>query len=630
MKRCVLLAFKGLLPLVLLLLCQVAALAQCTTVVSTFPYSEDFESNNGGWVPGGTGSDWDWGTPAKRVITGAGSGARCWITAGLLYSGYSNGQNSWLLSPCFDFTGITNPSIRFKVFWETERKYDGGTLEYSTDGGNSWHVVGSAADATTCPGSNWFRTANVTALRTDGWAGNVQPTAPCTGGAGEGSGGWVTASHALDGLGGRANVRLRFRFAAGNQCNNYDGFAIDDIWIGQMPAAANAAFTFSCSTSRTASFQPISATCGNSYTWDFGDPATGASNTSTIINPTHTFSNSGTYNVTLTVRASDGSTASTTQVLRNIEVAPELIRPVTCKGGRDAEMTVRVSPAGTYQYSWSTTPVQTTATATGLSAGSYTVDITAPDACANRTSVTIVDPPPVTHTQTIRDARCNGANGGASITASGGTYPYSFNWTPAVSTDSASNSLAAGAYTVAIRDDRGCTDTARFRIATVNDFTVSIGADTVLCVGETLRLYPGSYSSYTWQNGSTDTSFLVSESGNYSVRVTDAFGCSGSAAMNVTMDCSDVFFPDAFSPNGDGRNDAFGPLGNRGALTGYRLQVYGRWGQLVFSSTNPFEKWDARNVSGGNGSQVFVWVAQYGLVRQPGVVTRKGTVLLVR
>ena len=57
--------------------------AQCASPIATFPYNEDFEITNGAWTPGGTGSDWAWGTPTKPVITGAGSGTKCWVIGGL-------------------------------------------------------------------------------------------------------------------------------------------------------------------------------------------------------------------------------------------------------------------------------------------------------------------------------------------------------------------------------------------------------------------------------------------------------------------------------------------------------------------------------------------------------------------
>src|SRR5687768_11148453 len=98
--------------------------AQCAAPVNSFPYREGFEMNDGGWVPGGTGSDWAWGTPGKPVIGGAGGGAKCWIVGGLSAGPYTNSEASWLQSPCFDLSTLQYPYIEFKVFWETEQQFD--------------------------------------------------------------------------------------------------------------------------------------------------------------------------------------------------------------------------------------------------------------------------------------------------------------------------------------------------------------------------------------------------------------------------------------------------------------------------------------------------------------------------
>ncbi|TCZ73914.1 PKD domain-containing protein [Flaviaesturariibacter aridisoli] len=606
--------------------------AQCTGAISTFPYTADFELTDGGWVTGGNASDWVWGIPHKPVIVGAANGQKCWVTGGLQYTAYNDNENSWLMSPCFDFSSLPHPYVQFQLFWETERKYDGASFEYSTDGGSNWLPLGSQADYQSCPGSNWFNTTSITTLGSDGWSGNVQATAPCSGGAGGGSGRWVPAGHAMPQLAGRSNVRFRFRFAAGSRCNDYDGFAIDDVWIGELqPASAD--YTFSCSASRTGQFTPVTIGCGNSYAWDFGDPSTGAANASNSSNPNHTFSSAGDFQVMLTVTAPGGATSTITKTVRVLDVTAQVVQPVRCPGGQDGSIQVLSTPAGTYTYSWSTTPTQQGATATGLGAGLYTVDIRGTNVCAVRASNSLSDPTPVTHTESVEDARCSGPNGKATIIPAGGTGPYNYNWSPAGPTGSGtSSSLRPGAYTVAIADAYGCADTSRFSIGDDTDLLVTIGHDTVLCAGETLLLQPapGPFSTFQWQDGSSAPAYRVYQTGRYSVQVTDGDGCRNSAALQVTVDCSDVSFPTAFTPNGDGRNDRFGPLGNRGALTDYTLRIYGRWGQLIFETHNPMQSWNGDTLVGKDGSQVYVWAAQYRLVRHDGVQTRKGTVLLMR
>src|SRR6478736_2997677 len=132
------------------------SVAQCGTPISVFPYTEGFEATNGGWTPGGTASDWAWGTPSKPVITGAATGTKCWITGGLTGSSYNNGEASWLQSPCFDFTSLQYPYISINVFWEMERRFDGANLQYSTNLGASWTNVGSVSDPANCLNDQWF------------------------------------------------------------------------------------------------------------------------------------------------------------------------------------------------------------------------------------------------------------------------------------------------------------------------------------------------------------------------------------------------------------------------------------------------------------------------------------------
>src|SRR5688500_6823717 len=99
-----LLFIRFVFPIFLSMTGQLVAFSQCTTPISIFPYSENFETSNGNWTPGGTASDWSWGTPIKPVINSAASGTKCWITGTLTQSSYYNNQNSTLTSPCFHLT----------------------------------------------------------------------------------------------------------------------------------------------------------------------------------------------------------------------------------------------------------------------------------------------------------------------------------------------------------------------------------------------------------------------------------------------------------------------------------------------------------------------------------------------
>src|SRR4051812_45236409 len=103
--------------------------SQCISPISTFPYHESFEGGPAGWTTGGTANDWTLGSPTKPLINAAADGVNCWIIGGPTISFYNLGERSWVQSPCFDFTAVSNPYISLSVFWESEFRYDGGNMQ---------------------------------------------------------------------------------------------------------------------------------------------------------------------------------------------------------------------------------------------------------------------------------------------------------------------------------------------------------------------------------------------------------------------------------------------------------------------------------------------------------------------
>lgn len=604
--------------------------AQCTTPISSFPYSEDFEANNGGWVTGGTSSDWAWGTPAKPVISGAASGSKCWITGGLTNSSYNNGENSWLMSPCFNFSTLVHPQISFSVFWETEKRFDGADLQYSTNGGASWASLGTTA-VDPCTSANWYNNGGITYLGGNaGWSGNIQPTSgSCQGGSG--SGGWMIAKHELESLAGQATVLFRFRFGAGTSCNAYDGFAVDKITISEA-SSGPAGYTYTCGGNNTLSFTSTVPTCPTGYQWTFGDPASGANNSSADPNPTHQFSGSGTYTVTLTITYASGPPSVITQSVEVIDARIIVDHFISCNGGNDGILSVTASGgASPYQYSWNTTPVQNTATITGLSAGTYTITVnTATSSCLATDSYILQEPDPVTITTLTANPLCTNNNGSISAVVTGGTSPYQYTWSNG-GTGTGINNLAPGNYSLTVKDQNNCTaSTPTLTIVPMNrPVQVSLGNDRPFCPGQTLILDPGVFSSYLWQDNSVAPTYHVTQAGIYSVRVTDSDGCTGSASVTLSADCGDIYFPAAFTPNDDGKNDYFGAFGNIAAVTNYSFKVFDRWGQIVFATTNPSVRWAGTLKGKKYNTGGFTWFATYTLNGRPRQA-QQGTVLLVR
>jgi len=606
--------------------------AQCTAPISTFPYNENFELNNGNWTRS-SATHWDWGSiipGGKTIITAAGQGQKCWIVGGFSGANYSSG-NSYLTSPCFDFSSLVNPEISLKVIWESEFNYDGIHLEYSTDQGNTWLVLGSQNSNANCVGQNWYNTNSIRFLNnTPAWSGSVLTGGGGSCGAGGGSGQWLNAKHNLTSLAGLNKVIFRFAFGAGTICNAYEGLAIDDISIHEIPPAT-ADFTYTCVGNNAVSFTNTPSYCQTSFTWNFDDPTSGALNTSTSENPTHIFSSPGDFTVTETVNYSTGASLIKTAVVSILGVTPVINQSLLCNGDQNGSLTATVIGGnGNYNYTWNTNPVQQIQTINNLSAGNYLVTVTATNACKDTASITLVNPSPINIQTNISDATCNLSNGSITTTINGGTPAYIYQWSNNQNTNTINN-LAAGNYSLQITDANGCVANSAVLIVNNNIIPANLylGGDTTICPGQTVLLSPGSFSNYLWQDNSTAPSFLVSQSGLYTLEVTNSAGCKAIDEINVLVECRDVYFPSAFTPNRDTHNESFGPIGDIASLSEYSMFIYNRWGQLIFTSYDPYKKWDGmyKGMQANIESVVFIAEFKKNGKKVPPV---KGTITIIR
>ncbi len=603
------------------------AFSQCSVPVTTYPYREDFETDEGNWIPGGLNSDWAWGIPAKTNINFAGTGTKCWVTGGLTGNSYKNGQRSWLQSPCFDFTSLPNPVIYFKIFWDTERNFDGAGFQYSLNNGSTWNNIGSAGAPSSCLTANWYNDGGIVYLGDPGWSGNTQPSSgTCVGGFG--SWGWLVAQHDLAMLAGKPNVIFRFTFGAGTACNAYNGVAIDDINIMQAtPGIAN--FTYSCNSNRKVSFLDSSSLCAGTFSWNFGDPASGSNNTSSLKDPAHVFSSAGTFIVTQTVTFPAGPPSVKVKTITILD-ANLSSTGIRCFGENNGTASVNVTGgSGAYNYSWNTVPVQSTPAISGLGPGMYIVTVGGTDACTIIDTAVITGPPPLKLTLQNTPEKCNNDNGALTASVTGGTSPYTYQWSNG-NTNATMNGLQAGSYSLHLADANNCViDSAGIVVINyINPVKAALGNDTTICPGETLVLSPGSFSSYRWQDHSTAPEFTVTQTGNYTVEVKDADGCTSSDAIYVEVLCVDIYFPTGFTPNHDGKNDGFGPGGKLGGVTNYTLRIYSRMGDIVFQTNDPYRQWDGRikNLMAASGS--YVWTASYEVNGRKK--SRKGTLVLIK
>lgn len=142
---------------------------------------------------------------------------------------------------------------------------------------------------------------------------------------------------------------------------------------------------------------------------------------------------------------------------------------------------------------------------------------------------------------------------------------------------------------------KGCADTVAFNMDEYPIASIDLGADTTLCKGDRLllpfQLTPTMHDTYTWQDGSTDSSFQVTSEGIYYVTLKNQCQLLTDSIFIAKRDCH-FFFPSAFTPNGDGLNDIAKLVGDISVVADFALKIYNRWGQQVFSTTNPTSGWD--------------------------------------
>lgn len=255
----------------------------------------------------------------------------------------------------------------------------------------------------------------------------------------------------------------------------------------------------------------------------------------------------GTYTVSIS-GANVCSTTSTILVTQPTAISATISNPVNvqCYGGNNGSTYV-VASGGTpgYTYSWSPS-ISTSATIANLSAGNYFVTVTDSFGCTSSATANIAQPPPLSGTITTVSADCNGANtGSASVTPSGGTSPYTYNWFPTLGSSDTANGLPSGNYFVTVTDSHNCTDTLTFFVNQPTSIVPIVYSTNASCGSNNGSAYvsvtggTGSYN-YLWSpSGTTSSSVNGLATGNYSVRITDQNGCS--IADTVTINQSSSF-----------------------------------------------------------------------------------------
>jgi gliding motility-associated-like protein len=279
---------------------------------------------------------------------------------------------------------------------------------------------------------------------------------------------------------------------------------------------------------------------------------------------------------------------------------------VSCFGFSDGRATVTADGgSGNYNFSWNTNPAQYAATATNLTAGTYTVTLTDANNCSKIIDIAIFEPLPLSMQITSSDAICYNSNDGAATAIVTDPTPVStYQWSNG-STANPATGLAAGNYSITLININGCTISDTVTVNAPPPIWVDASPDSSeIKFGESVELTT-SYSDnvqgtpvYVWEptEGLSCTNcFNPTATPDYTtvyqLTLIDNAGCTATDRVLVEVNLEKTLFvPNAFTPNANGRNDIFYVYA-KGAKD-IHLKVFNRWGEKIFESFDLNTGWD--------------------------------------
>jgi|GEM_PF-3501238 len=307
---------------------------------------------------------------------------------------------------------------------------------------------------------------------------------------------------------------------------------------------------------------------------------------------------------------------------------------ILCENGNDGIITVNVvGGVEPYNYSWNNG--ETSENLNNLDVGIYTLTLTDANNCIYNHMVDIFQSvPSIVINDTITNVSCEFAkNGAISINIEGGTQPFNYIWSTDDTATTLIDSLNGSNYWVRVTDINGCVKEKGFYVYEPKQLKLEGKVTNVSCRDEkdgaiNIKVEDGT-SPYTflWSNNETikDISYLAPN--KYIIKVLDANNCEITDSFIVEKtdkNCQEI--PEIFTPNGDGQNDVWN-IGNVHIYPNIEVEIFNRWGILVFKSNGYNEPWDGTY----NGKKLPMDAYYYVIyLNKEGHEILKGIVSIVR
>jgi gliding motility-associated-like protein len=362
-----------------------------------------------------------------------------------------------------------------------------------------------------------------------------------------------------------------------------------------------------------------------------------------------TFSNliPGTYTITVLDNGTGCSSVSVSTItIDPVSGAPVVTlfssTDVTCSGDADGEISVSVAGGqAPYTYSWNPN-VGSGSTISNISGGSYEVTVTDDLGCSSSATFSINEPASLDINGISSNVICGTSDGSISTSVSGGTAPYTYDWSPNGEITASLSGLSAGNYAVQVTDDNGCTASENYTVVTTGSLPISISPSYVeIEEGESVQLSATGGENYTWTPSTglsctncPDPIAAPTETTTYYVSATDENGCTGadSSIIVIKLPCGELFVPTIFSPNevGPTANNKLCVYGTPSCIEELKFEVYDRWGEKVFETDDISKCWDGTYKDKLMNSGIFVYRLYVKLYNDDEPIDISGNTTLVR
>ena len=298
----------------------------------------------------------------------------------------------------------------------------------------------------------------------------------------------------------------------------------------------------------------------------------------------------------VTVEVTEGACQTVSEPIETEEIFVDAnISPTGTITTCNAAVTLNASPSGTIQWLADGVIIPgANGTEYIVSApGDYSFTFTSPEGCiatSEITEVVFAEELEISIDATTTSI-CAGDEAILTVTGAAGDITWS------TGEDSQEIVVTAeGIYSVEVINDQGCAGTASIEVSVIALPQVDAGNDTISDCSTGVMLSGAGTGTLTWSPAETlsdpnDPFALANPSSTTTYTLTATIGgCSATDEVIVEVDCASIFIPNVITPNSDGKNDFFQVI-HRGLKT-FELNIFNRWGNLIYSSTNPDDVWD--------------------------------------